>query len=65
MKEIVEIGIVSDERVKCPSCGATLNPKSEDIDIVDLDGECGAHRLYSITVKCGCGQLIQLNFDQG
>ena len=66
MKKVNEIEIVAKnkEGFECPSCRYFLTPEDDDIEVLEVDGECGAHRLYSILIRCPeCGQKIRIRFD--
>jgi len=67
MRELVEVrqkDMKDDGSFPCPKCGVVLSPEctEEELELLDIDGECGANRLYSITVKHTCGQVIKIIF---
>lgn len=52
----MSIVVRANDAVECPKCKRIIEP--EDADVIDIDGECGALRLFSVTIKCKCGQII-------
>jgi len=52
------------KEVKCPRCGTVLDPEDENLEVVEIDGECGAHHLDSVTVRCPkCRVLVEIEID--
>ena len=46
----------------CPKCKSYVNPdEEEEYEVVDVEGECGAHRLWFLTIKHRCGQVIKID----
>ena len=67
MHVIRESDMNEKDEFPCPKCGVVLSPDDditppEDVELVDVEGECGAHRLYSMTIKHKCGQVIKIDF---
>ena len=43
----------------CPKCKELVNPDAEETyEVIEVDGECGANGIYSVTIRHKCGQVI-------
>jgi len=63
-EDVIEVSARGDVPLPCPKCGYPLDPEDESIETLNVDGECGAHRLYSVTIRCPkCKQPIRIGFQ--